>query len=113
VNAEVHNAKRASRLLSIIFAVRCDFDLSVVLQSEDCDPDVVVGILGTSDPRTNCDRTILAPVVLRRSLGLLRCDFDLIVVLQPEDCDPDVVVDILGTVSRAQTATAQHLHQLW
>jgi hypothetical protein len=40
------NAKRASRLKSIIFAVGRDFDLSVVLQSEDCNPDVVEGIFG-------------------------------------------------------------------
>jgi site-specific DNA-methyltransferase (adenine-specific) len=31
-----------------------------------------VGISGTSEPRTNCPPTTLAPVVLRRSLGLDR-----------------------------------------
>jgi hypothetical protein len=34
------------------------------MQSEDCETAVVVGNLGTSEPRASSDRTTLAPVVL-------------------------------------------------
>jgi hypothetical protein len=46
------------------------------MQSEDCDPAVVVGNLGPSEPRAGGDRTTLAPGVLRRTLGLDKGSYD-------------------------------------